>query len=60
MFSSTRTPSSAEHKPKTNIVWFLSDFRNVNKQLKRILYKMPKSNKILFELEGFIMLFLFI
>ena len=40
-------PSSAQHKPKTNQVRFLSDFRNLNKQLKRKSYLMPKINGML-------------
>ena len=35
-------PYFAQHKPKSNRVRFLSDFRNLNKQLKRKLYPMPK------------------
>ena len=46
-------PSFAWHKSKSNQVRFLSDFRNMNKQLKRKPYPMPKINEMLFKLEGF-------
>ena len=46
-------PPFARPKPKSNRVRFLSDFRNINKQLKRKLYTMPKTNEMLLELEGF-------
>ena len=45
--------SFALPKPKSNRVRFLSDFRNLNKPLKREPYPMPKINKILLRLEGF-------
>ena len=45
--------SFAEPKPKSNQVRFLSEFRNLNKQLKQKPYPMPKINEILLELEGF-------
>ena len=43
----------AQPKPKSNQVCFLSDFRNINKQLKRKPYTMPKTNEMLLKLEGF-------
>ena len=46
-------PYFAQPTPKTNWVHFLSDFRNINKQLKRKPYPMPKINEISSELEGF-------
>ena len=47
------SPSFAQHKPKTNQVRFLSDFRNLNKKLKQKPYPMPKINEMLLELEVF-------
>ena len=44
-------PSFAQ--PKPNQVLFLSDFRNINKQLKRKPYTMPNIDEILLKLEGF-------
>ena len=35
------------------MVRFLSGFRNLNKQLKRKPYPMPKINEILLKLKGF-------
>ena len=46
-------PSFAQSKPKSNEVSFLSDFRNINKLLKRKSYPMPNINEILLKLEGF-------
>ena len=46
-------PSFDKPKPKSNLVRFLSDFRNLNKQLKQKPYPMPKTNEILLKLEGF-------
>ena len=46
-------PSFAQPKPKSNWVHFLSDFRNLNKQLKQKPYPIPKINDMLFKLEGF-------
>ena len=46
------SPSFAQPKSKSNLV-FLSDFSNLNKQLKRKPYPMPKINEILLKLEGF-------
>ena len=47
------SPSFAQPQPKSNLVRFLSDFRNLNKQLKRKPYPMPKINTMLLKLEGF-------
>ena len=43
------------HNPthKSNWVRFISDFRNLNKQLKQKPYPMPKNNEMLLKLEGF-------
>ena len=46
-------PTFAKSKPKSNQVSFLSDFININKQLKLKPYTMPNINEILFKLEGF-------
>ena len=40
-------------KPKSNRICFLCEFRNLNKQLKRKPYPMPKINEMLLILEGF-------
>ena len=40
-------------KAKTNRVRFLSDFCNLNRQLKRKPYPMPKIREMLLNLEGF-------
>ena len=45
--------SFTQPQPKTNRVIFLSDRRNLNKQLKRKLYPIPNINYILLKLEGF-------
>ena len=47
------SPSFAQPKPKSNQVHFLSDLRNINKQLNKKSYPMPKINEILLKLEGF-------
>ena len=39
--------------PKSNQVHFLSEFRNLNKQLNQKQYPMPKINEILLKLERF-------
>ena len=39
-------PYFAQPKNKSNRVRFLSDFRNLNKQLKRKPYPMPKINEM--------------
>ena len=46
-------PSFAQPKAKTNRVRFLSDFRNLNRQLKSKPYPMPKIREMLLNLEGF-------
>ena len=46
-------PSFAQPKTKTNRLRFLSDYRNLNKQLKPKLYPMLKINEILLKLESF-------
>ena len=46
-------PYFAQPKPKTSRVKFLSDFRNLNRQLKRKPYPKPKISEILLNLEGF-------
>ena len=46
-------PSFAQPKPKSNRVRFLSEFSNLNEQLKRKSYPMPKINELLLKLEGF-------
>ena len=47
------SPSSAQHKPKSNRVRLLSDVRNWNKELKWKLYPMPNINDMLLKWEGF-------
>ena len=44
-------PYFPQPKLKKNKVRFLSDFRNLNKQLKHKTYKMPKINEMLLKLE---------
>ena len=46
-------PYFAQPKPKTNRVRFLSDFWNLNRQLKRKPFPMPKIREMLLNLEGF-------
>ena len=46
-------PYFVQTKPKSNRIHFLSDFRNINKQLKRKPYPMPKINEMLLKLEAF-------
>ena len=46
-------PSCAHPKAKTNRTLFLSYFRNLNRQIKRKPYPMPKIQEILLNLEGF-------
>ena len=46
-------PYFEQPKVKTNRVIFLSDFRNLNRQLKRKPYPMPKIREMLSNLEGF-------
>ena len=45
--------SFAQLKAKTNRVRFLSDIRNLNRQLKRKPYPMPKIHEMLLNLGGF-------
>ena len=47
------SPYFTQSRPKTNRVSFLSEFRNLNKQLKHQPYTMPKINEMLLKLEGF-------
>ena len=47
------SPSFAQHKPKSNRLRLLSDFRNLNEQLKWKLYPMPNINDMLLKWEGF-------
>ena len=46
-------PSFAQHKAKTNRAILLSNFQNLNKQLKRKPCPMPKMCEMLLNLEGF-------
>ena len=46
-------PSFAQPKLTSNQIRFISDSRNINKQLKRKPHPMPKINEMLFKLEGF-------
>ena len=46
-------PYFSQPKPKSNQVCFLSDFRNLNRQLERKPYLLPKTNEMLFNLEDF-------
>ena len=46
-------PSFSLPKAKTNRFRFLSDFRNLNRQLKRKPYIMPKIREMLLNIEGF-------
>ena len=46
-------PSFSQQKVKTNRVRFLSDFRNLNRQLKRKPGPIPKIREMLLNLEGF-------
>ena len=48
------SPSFAQPKPKSNRVCLLSDFININKQLKRKPYPMQSINAMLLKLEGFL------
>ena len=52
-YSEQGDPSFAQPKPKSDIVCFLGDFSNINKQLKRKPYPMPKINEMLLKLDGF-------
>ena len=46
-------PSSSHPKEKTNRIIFLSEFRNLNRKLKRKPYPMPKIWEMILNLEGF-------
>ena len=46
-------PSFAHPREKTNQIRFLSDFRNLNRQLKRKPYPMPKIREMLLNIEVF-------
>ena len=46
-------PSFVKPKPNSNRVYFLSDLRNINRQLKHKPYPIPNINEILLKLEGF-------
>ena len=46
-------PSFEQPKPKSNQVLFLSNFRNLNNQLKQKLYPIPNTNEMLLKLEDF-------
>ena len=43
----------AKTKPKSNQLHFLSEFRNLNKQLNQRQYLLPKINEMFLELECF-------
>ena len=45
--------SFAQPKHKSNQVRLVKDFRNLNKQLKRKLYPMPKTNEMLLKIQDF-------
>ena len=51
--SECKRPSFSQTKVKTNHVRFLSDFRNLNRQLKCNPYPMPKIREMLLNIEGF-------
>ena len=46
-------PYFTQPNPKTNWVCLLTDFSNINRQLKRKPYNMLKKNYMLLKLEGF-------
>ena len=46
-------PSFAQHKNKSNRVRFISDFRNINTQLKQKPQPLPKINGMLLKSEVF-------
>ena len=48
--SECRSPSFARPKPKSNLVRYLSEFRNQNKQLNQKPYPVPKINEMLLKL----------
>ena len=43
----------AQPKTKTNRVRFLSDFRNLNRQIKNKPYPTPKINEMILNIESF-------
>ena len=47
------SPPFAKHKPKSNQVLLLRDFRNINKKLNQKPYPIPKINEMLLKSEGF-------
>ena len=51
-FSEQGSPALAQLKLKTNQVCILSDFRNLNKQLKRNIYPKTNINEMILKLEG--------
>ena len=52
-YSEWEAPYFAQTKPKSNRVRFISDFRNLNKKLKRKPYAMPKINEMVLKLKAF-------
>ena len=52
-YSKWRASSFDQPKPKTNPARFLNDFHNLNRELKRKPYSMPKIREILLNLWGF-------
>ena len=52
-YSKFEAPYFAQPKTKTNCVRFLSDLRNLIRQLKRKPYPMPKIREMLLNLKGF-------
>ena len=52
-YSKWVTLTFAQPKSKTNRLRFLSDFRSLNRQLKRKPYPVPKVREMLLNLEGF-------
>ena len=46
-------PSFSQPKPQSNLLRFLSNFRNLNKKLKLKSYPMPKIIDMLLKLESF-------
>ena len=51
--SEWRSPSFSQPKAKTNRIRFLSDFWNLNRQLKRKHHPMQKIHEIILKQEGF-------
>ena len=49
-YSEWGSPCFAKPKPKSNWVRFISDFINLDKQLKQKPYLMPKTNNMLLKL----------